>query len=71
MARLKDKWDQKVVYNDQIHKCDVVVVTMTEGAMFGKVRSSRIPPIEVVKRKDDGVWEPIFGSRAKQSSKEA
>lgn len=71
MARLKDKWDQKVVYNDRIHKCDVVVVTMTEGAMFGKVRSSRIPPIEVMKRKDEEAWEPIFGSRTKQSSKEA
>ena len=59
MSRLKDKWNQEVLYENRIYKCDIVLVTMTDGAMFGKVKSSRIPPMEVVKRRDASVWKPI------------
>ena len=61
MARLKDKWQQKLkLEGRRIENVDIVNVSMMDGTMFGKVKCREIHRIDVVKRPTDECWVPVF-----------
>ena len=60
MARLKDKWQQKVRVQGRELVADIVCVTMTDGTMFGKLKSKDMHEIDVVKRPNSGYWTPVY-----------
>ena len=60
MARLKDKWDQKLKVDGREYKVDIVKVTMFDGLMFGKVKSKDIHEIDVMKRPSNSYWCPTY-----------
>ena len=60
MARLKDKWDQKLKVDGREYKVDIVKVTMFDRMMFGKVKSKNIHEMDVIKRPSNSYWCPTY-----------
>ena len=60
MARLKDKWSQRVRVQGRELLADVKHVTMIDGAMFGKLKSKDMHEIDVTKLPNKDYWTPVY-----------